>query len=197
MRPDLNVFISCTAEDIPLAERLCKSFENYGIEGYVSGEKSDLHTDLQIEVRQALMNSYAVFVIGTLKSLGSPYVQEEIEIANENGLPLVLLNFAGHIGDFSKFGTIPYSSNVNWVTEIRSTSTARLLEQAARHAYDIRPSVWKAATEPAVTFSSDVTPQQVNGVLTALSKYWRSCGGIGLVVESHGEEVQVEETVHA
>jgi hypothetical protein len=48
-----------------------------------------------------------------------------------------------------------------------------------------------------ITFSPEVSPQQVKAILEALADYYRACGGVGFEVEFELEDVLVGELIHA
>jgi hypothetical protein len=191
MLPDLKVFISSSAEDIPVAEQVAKALANYGIDSFISGERSGLHTDLEIEVRREMEASYAFLLIVSATSLQSETVKHEMDLATEK-------NRARKLVGLSVDGTEKFAYKGSPSTFLQGSLDTEFVDNVSDLLYRMRPVTWLDSSEPpVVNFSAEVSPDQLKGVLSALSNYWRSCGGIGLVVETLGEEIQVAEPINA
>jgi two-component system nitrogen regulation response regulator NtrX len=48
-----------------------------------------------------------------------------------------------------------------------------------------------------IRVSQEFSPEELKGLLTALSEYYRACGGVGLAMTFEAEHVHVEEPAHA
>ncbi len=198
--PDLRVFISFAEVDREIADRFAQTLQSFGIEPYLLGEQSSIHTDLAIESRNAIEASYAFLLLVSSSSDRSEAVKEELEFAHtrcDNVIAMVSVD-----------GTLPSAGLARrlWTEATANLDQRRTLkfenglehpDHVAKALYELRPLKWTQQSEPIVHFSLELTPEQVKGVLEALSNYWRACGGIGLSVDFQIEEAEISETVYA
>jgi len=64
-------------------------------------------------------------------------------------------------------------------------------------AYATAEAVLKEGEEFSIAFDPSFSPDEVKGILTALSDYYRACGGAGLEVDFDLQEASAREPVHA
>lgn len=186
MHPDPRVYISFAEADRPVVDRFVNALRTLGIETYALGEQSDLHTDLAIEARNAIENSYAILLLVSSSSIHSEAVKEDLEFArtqSDKKIFVVSIDGTEPTADFA--GTLWIENGLEHV------------DQVADALYERRPLKWAEPSEPVVHFSPGLTSAQVRGVLEALSNYWRECGGIGLSVDFLSEEAAIDERVNA
>jgi hypothetical protein len=186
MIPDPSIFISYAHADQPVAEKLAHALQERGIEPYLLGEQSSIHTDLAIEVRSAIRSSYAILLLLSSSSVESKAVQEDLEFARQQGdKPIFYVSIDGTEASEALGRTL------------HTGPATQGLEQVAETLYQLRPLKWSEPAQPVVHFGSEVTPEQAKGVLEAFANYWRGCGGIGFSVEFEYEEERITETTSA
>lgn len=199
MFPDLRVFISFAETDRQIAERVAHALQRLGIEPYLLGEQSALHTDLAIESRNAIESSYAFLLLASSSSGRSDAVKEDFEFALGQAYITIALVGIDHTSSFDDLQQMTWAEpwpGLGKRTFYSVEYGLEKLESIASSLYDLRPVKWTEPSEPVVQFSPELTPKQIRGVLEALSTYWRNCGGIGLSVDFHFEEAEIAEPVN-
>jgi two-component system nitrogen regulation response regulator NtrX len=83
------------------------------------------------------------------------------------------------------------------VVEQLSVSTDRPVQLASLPPEIRRVIRHDIPTDFEIRFSPEFSPDEVKGLLTALSEYYRACGGVGLAMTFEAEHVEVEEPTHA
>lgn len=180
-----RVFISHAYSDLEAALKVKLALGDRGIDAVVLGEQSSLHTDLAIEVKSNIRESYAVLVLVSSEYLKSSAVKEDLAFVETMPEKKIL--------PVSVDGTkIPERMRKQFNFMEGEFDVRRIAEIL----YGIRPQTWSTQDEPHVTFPSDIAPHETTALLTALAEYWRKCGGIGLAVEFDMEEAPVGVPAH-
>ena len=180
-----RVFISHAGSDLEAALKVKLALGDRGIDAIVLGEQSSFHTDLAIEVKSGIRESYAVLALVSSEYLKSSAVDEDLDFAETMPEKKIL----------------PVSVDGTQIPE-RMRHLFNFMEgefdvrRIAEILYEIRPQTWSTQDEPHVAFPPDITPDETTALLTALAKYWRNCGGIGLAVEFDMEEARVGVPAH-
>lgn len=180
-----SVFISYSHAEAEDAEKVRAVLASFGI-ATISLDEQIAANDIAIETENAIRQSYAVLVILSRHSRESEAIDEAIALAQElKDERLVVASLDG---------TQPAK---RWLAPYLFVESPWNPQQIAERLYKMRPPTWSTQDEPIVHFAADIDPIDAAKVLTALSNYWRECGGIGLPVECDLQEADIEVPTHA
>lgn len=180
-----QVYISSADADSEIAFRVQAALNELGVGTLLLGEQSSVHTDLEIEVRSGIRDSYALVALVSKNSIYSSAISDDLAYAQEAGVPILPVSADGTripLELTQQHAFVEGPLDVNRIAEIL---------------YEMRPMSWTGEGDPTISLPADLTPHETNALLSAIATYWRSCGGIGMPVEFSMEQAEVEEPTYA